>query len=135
MTSLKTITSINDSLGAGKEYTHDELEKDTELYVISRSWATKFKSYVKTKLSELQCLPKKKSIKTKLMAAGGIDFLDLSGITDQGKMSSSEKADGDRAALPLEDADPTVKITCEYLLIMAKFKAFLLLFGLFIFFR
>ncbi|EJK48133.1 hypothetical protein THAOC_33099 [Thalassiosira oceanica] len=50
-------------------------------YVVARSWATDFKKYVKKKLTELQRQPPKKSEGTMpLMAAGGIDFLDLSEI-------------------------------------------------------
>ena len=112
---LEAMAAINDDLREGNEPDRTAGTEDGEVsYVVTRSWATDFKKYVKRKLTELQCQPPKRSEeKMLLMAAGGIDFLDLSEICPGDATQSGEGKPATKSAFDPADSTPTSKITCE----------------------
>ena len=116
---LEVMAAINDDLREGNEPDRTASPMDGEVsYVVTRSWATDFKKYVRRKLTELQCQPPKKSEGTMLLiAAGGIDFLDLSEICPVVVAPSGEGKPAGKSAFDPADSTPTSKITCECYLV------------------
>ena len=123
MSSTQLLLSIHDDLLSGNEIDRRNLPDTSDVYVISRTFATSLRNLVEKKVKELKSMAQKKpsdKSKTDNNFCGGLDALDLSEVQLQTEDKETPRSENgteasENAEAPglLKGEDPTSKISCK----------------------